>query len=84
MSGKLDRLQTFLVTSGTELTAAQIRSRFGLLNPTAAVSELRRRGVCVYANRTTLYDGTPTTKYRVGMPSRDLVAFAAANGYFSV
>lgn len=80
---KLASLQKYMTSTGAELTASQIRSMFKLSNPTAAVSELRRRGVCVYANPSTLYDGTPTTKYRVGMPSRNLVAFAAAAGFFS-
>lgn len=79
---KLDRLQQYLVETGNEVTAAQIRTMFKLSNPTAAVHALRQRGVCVYANPTTLYDGTQTTKYRVGAPSRSLVAFAAAAGFF--
>lgn len=80
---KLDRLQEYLTTSGESLTAAQIRSMFKLQNPTAAVHALRLRGVCVYANAAKLWDGTPTTKYRVGNPSKRLVAVAAAAGYFS-
>lgn len=79
---KLDRLQQYLA-QGNSLTAAQIRTMFKLANPTAAVHALRQRGVCVYANEATLYDGTQTTKYRVGVPSRNLIAYAAAAGFFS-
>jgi hypothetical protein len=80
---KLTSLQNYLVTTGESLTANQIRSMFKIANPTAAVRELRLRGVCVYANRSTLVDGTPTTRYRAGNASRDLVAFATAAGYFN-
>lgn len=80
---KINSLQNYLVSTGNSLTAGQIRSMFKIANPTAAVSELRSRGLCVYSNPSSLYDGTPTTRYRVGAPSRDLIAFAAAAGYFN-
>ena len=80
---KINSLQSYLVTTGESLTAGQIRSMFKIANPTAAVPEHRRRGLCVYANPSALYDGTPTTRYRVGNARRDLVAFAAAAGYFN-
>lgn len=60
---------------GEQLTAKQIRARFGLANPTATVSDLRLRGgFAVYANQHTDTKGRVTTKYRLGTPSREVVA----------
>ena len=60
--------------AGEQLTAAQISSRFGLANPTATVSDLRYEGFAIYADPATLSDGTETTRYRLGTPSRELIA----------
>lgn len=79
---KLNRLQKYLET-GAEVTSAQIMSMFKLMNPTAAVHALRQRGVCVYANQKTLYSGQPVVKYRIGTPSKAIIAAAAAAGAFS-
>jgi len=57
--------------NGEELTAKQIAARFGIGNPTATVSDLRLRGgYAIYANPTK----TGVTKYRLGTPSRAVVA----------
>ena len=61
--------------SGQKLTAAQIKSRFGIANPTATVSDLRLRGgFAIYANQHTDTKGRVSTKYRLGNPSRKIVA----------
>ena len=60
--------------SGEQLTAAQIRARFGIANPTATVSDLRFAGFAVYCNRRTDTTGRVTMKYRIGTPSRRVVA----------
>lgn len=60
--------------SGEELTAAQISERFGIKNPTATVSDLRFSGFAVYANQRKGINGSTTTKYRLGTPSRKVVA----------
>lgn len=61
--------------SGDELTEAQIAQRFGLKNPTAALSSLRmNHGVAVYANEHVDTKGRRTTKYAIGHPSRRVVA----------
>jgi predicted ArsR family transcriptional regulator len=60
--------------NGEQLTAAQIKARFGIANPTATVSDLRFNGFAVYANRRTDSNGRTTTKYRLGTPSRAVVA----------
>lgn len=79
---KLAKLQNYL-QSGNSVTPKQITSMFGLKNPTAAVHALRTSGVCVYGNPATLYDGTITTKYRVGTPTKAMIAAAARAGAFN-
>lgn len=60
--------------SGEALTEGQIRVRFGLKNPRASVSDIRYAGFAVYANRHTDTKGRETTKYRLGRPSRKIIA----------
>lgn len=59
---------------GEELTAAQISQRFGIKNPRATVSAMRFQGFAIYANPHTDTKGRETTKYRLGTPSREVVA----------
>lgn len=64
-----------VLQQGESLTAKQISARFGIANPTATVSDLRLRGgFAVYANQHTDTKGRQTTKYRLGRPSREVVA----------
>lgn len=79
---KLERLEARL-RGGSELTSKQIKSMFGLQNPTAAIHTLRSSGVCVYANKAKLSDGTLTTKYRVGNASKNMIAMLHALGAFA-
>lgn len=74
---KHDKLEQHLNT-GAELTGKQITSMFGIKSPSRAVSYLREKGVCVYSNPRTLHDGTRVVKYRVGRPSRAIVAAGLA------
>lgn len=69
-SGKL--LQA--LQNGEQLTEAQISQRFGLKNPRASVSALRFQGYAIYANQHKDTKGRETTKYRLGTPSRAVVA----------
>lgn len=62
---------------GDALTAKQIKARFGLANPSEAVRSLREDGYAIYANETKMSDGKVATKYRLGKPSRRMVAAAA-------
>ncbi len=60
---------------GEQLTAKQITARFGIANPTATISDMRiRGGFAVYANKHTDTKGRISTKYRLGNPSRAVVA----------
>lgn len=68
------------LSNGHSVTAKQIEGTFGIKSPSRAVAYLREQGHCVYANKVTLSDGTEGTKYRIGKPSRAMVA--AANAVF--
>lgn len=78
---KINKLEAYLRT-GKSVTQKQITSMFGLKNPTAAIHALRQSGLCVYANEATLYDGTRAIKYRVGQPTRAMIAVLAQLGAF--
>lgn len=74
------------LSTGDELTAKQIRSRFGFSTTNsvrAVISQLRRDGNAIYLNERTNSKGETTQKYRLGAPSRSMVAAAAQAGYFA-
>jgi|688.fasta_scaffold80603_4 hypothetical protein len=80
---KKERLLSFL-QNGSAATPKQITSMFGIANPSATVSELRKEGFAIYANTTKLRNGTTVTKYKVGTNlTKGIVAAAAAAGYFA-
>jgi hypothetical protein len=56
--------------NGTQLTSAQISSKFKAGNPQAVIQSLRFAGYPVYLNKTK----TGARKYRLGTPSRAVVA----------
>ena len=61
--------------AGEQLTSKQIAERFGIANPTATVSKLRLNdGFAIYANKRTDANGKTVIKYRLGRPSRAVVA----------
>ena len=64
--------------NGEELTAAQIRSRFSAGNPHDIIRSLRSAGHAIYLNERTNSKGEVTQKYRLGTPSRAMVAAAYA------
>jgi predicted ArsR family transcriptional regulator len=72
--------------SGQRFTAKQAAHRFGFANPQTAMtqlSKLRFQGYAVYANRETNDLGETYTKYRLGKPTRAVIAAgyrALANG----
>lgn len=78
---KLNRLEAYL-KSGASATPKQIQKMFGLTNHTAAIFEMRKRGLLVYANKAKLADGTRTTKYAIGQPSRKMVRTLQVLGFF--
>jgi LEA14-like dessication related protein len=63
--------------SGDQLTTKQIKARYKLVNPSEAIRTLRESGYAIYANETKMSNGKVATKYRLGAPSRRMVAAAA-------
>lgn len=64
--------------NGEQLTAAQIRSRFSAGNPHEVIRALRERGYAIYLNEHVNSKGEVTLKYRLGTPTRKMVALAYA------
>jgi hypothetical protein len=64
--------------NGEELTASQIKSRFGVAKPHNVICDLRAAGHAIYLNERVNSKGEVTTKYRLGTPSRKMVALAYA------
>ena len=61
--------------NGTELTARQIESRYSVKNARALISSIRMQGYSVYLNkRVSSFDGNTYSKYRMGTPTRAVVA----------
>ena len=56
--------------SGARLTSRQIASRYGLKNPTAAITTLRQDGYSIFFNRRK----TKESYYKMGRPTRELIA----------
>jgi len=78
--GDIMSKQELLLThlnKGKEFTAKQIRSSFGIQHPASAIRNLREQGYCVYANTATV-NGSEVAKYRIGKPTRKMVAIANA------
>lgn len=63
--------------AGNSFTAKQISASFGLKDPVASVRNLRDQGHCIYANSAKLHDGTETVKYRLGTPTKRMVALSS-------
>ena len=63
--------------NGAELTQKQIVSRFGFASSNSArgvITMLRQKGFPIYANKRTNSKGAVMTKYRLGQPSRSVIA----------
>lgn len=70
---KTERLLAAL-KSGETLTGKQIEARFGIGNARATVSDLRMKGFAIYANPRTNSKGETKNFYRLGTPTRKVVA----------
>ena len=64
--------------NGEELTAAQIKARVSVGNPHEVIRSLREKRHAIYLNERTNSKGEYTQKYRLGTPSRRMVALAYA------
>ncbi len=61
---------------GNQFTAAQIQRKFGIRNPTASIDTLRLDGYSIYLNERKASKNTVVKTYRLGTPSRRMVAQA--------
>ncbi len=69
LSTKEKILDFFFNPVRNTLTVNQARARFGVMNVSARVHELRQEGFPIYTNRKTLSDGRTITFYRLGVGS---------------
>lgn len=61
--------------TGREMSAKQIASQFGIASPSKVVSLLRMEdGLPIYNNRHVDTKGRVVNKYRLGTPSRKVIA----------
>lgn len=60
--------------NGEKVTANAAEKRFGIKNISAEVSRIRQSGFAVYANRRMAKNHVEVTEYRIGKPSRKIVA----------
>ena len=70
---KTFKLFTALRT-GEAITPAAAAKRFGIKNMSAEVSRVRQAGFAVYANSRVAGNNVKVTEYRIGAPSRKLIA----------
>ena len=70
---KTDKVLTAL-QEGQEMTSAQISARWDIPNVGAVIQNLRFKGHSVYLNTHKDTKGRMTKKYRLGTPSRRVVA----------
>ena len=60
--------------NGEKLTSAAAEKRFGVKNLAAEASRIRQAGYAVYADQRLAGNGVQVTEYRIGTPSRKLIA----------
>jgi hypothetical protein len=75
MSAK-EKVLSYLSKDGdyNTLTANKMQSLFGIRNPSAVVNELRSEGHAIYRNTRTLSNGEKISFYRLGTPTKRMVA----------
>jgi len=60
------------------LTATKMRSTFNVKNPSAVIDELRKDGHAIYLNTRTNSSGEKIAYYRLGTPTKRMVAAGIA------
>jgi len=75
MSAK-EKILAYLAKDGdyNTLTVNKMQSMFGVRNPSAVVNELRNEGNAIYRNTRTLSNGEKISFYRLGTPTKRMVA----------
>ncbi len=56
------------------LTATKMQSVFGIANPSATINELRNEGHAIYLNTRVNANGDKVAFYRLGSPTKRMVA----------
>ena len=75
VSAKQKMLNALTKSEGfNTFTVASARNRFGVENVSARIHELREEGYPIYTNRKVLADGRKISFYRMGKPSKEVVA----------
>jgi predicted ArsR family transcriptional regulator len=78
-SAKEKMLAALSKTGGyNTFTVAQAQHRFGITNVAARINELREEGHAIYTNRKTLANGRTISVYRLGTPSKKVIAAGIA------
>ena len=65
-------------SSYNTLTAAKMQSVFGIKNPSATINELRSEGNAIYLNTRINANGEKVSFYRLGTPTKRMVAAGIA------
>jgi hypothetical protein len=60
------------------LTANKMQSLYGVANPSATINELRNEGHAIYLNTRTNTNGDKVSFYRLGTPTKRVVAAGIA------
>ena len=60
------------------LTAQKMQSVFGVANPSATINELRNEGHAIYLNSRVNANGEKVSFYRLGTPTKRMVAAGIA------
>jgi hypothetical protein len=71
--------------TGQDFTANQLRARFGIRRVSDRISELRKAGYAIYLNEKTTRWGEKIRVYRLGAPSRAMIAtaqFVKSHGFY--
>lgn len=75
LSAKEKMLNALTKSKGyNTFTVAQARARFGVKNVAARINELREEGYAIYTNTRKLSDGRTVSFYRLGQPTKRMVA----------
>ncbi len=74
LTTKTGRAFKALVLEGETLSPSEAKKRFGIGNLSAEVSRISQSGFAIYANRRVAGNGVAVTEYKMGKPSRKLVA----------
>lgn len=69
---------------GKRLSATDLSRRYGVANPSATIHDIRKMGYPVYLNQSMNSRGQVEQRYRIGAPSRAVIAAgyrALGSGY---